>query len=143
MSPVMSRNQPWEVVIIGAGPAGLAAATSVCRAARRVCVFDSHQYRNQPANEIHNVVMHAGQQPDRFRSLSRQEIWNCFEHDITFIEATISNINKVHVRDGQTGFELTDNAGNTYRGKKLVIATGSMDLMPNIPGYRDLFGHGM
>lgn len=87
--------------------------------------------------------MHAGREPDRFRGLARSEILNCFERYITFIETTISNITKVNLKDAQTGFELTDNAGNVYRGKKLVFATGSIDTMLNLQGYRDLWGHGM
>lgn len=128
----------YDALVIGGGPAGLAATTSLARACRRVAVFDSHEYRDEGRDQIHNVLIHDGQHPDRFRALGRQEILNSFD-SVTFIETNITAATIVPVRDGLHEFELCDLRGIQFRGKKLVLATGSVDILPGIPGFQDLW----
>jgi thioredoxin reductase len=37
-------------------------------------------------------------------------------------------------------FEATDDSGTIYQGKKVILATGSEDIYPKIPGYEALWG---
>lgn len=46
----------WDVIIVGAGPAGLSAALILVRCLRRVLVCDAGQPRNAAAHELHGFL---------------------------------------------------------------------------------------
>jgi thioredoxin reductase len=58
---------PYDVIIVGAGPAGLSAALALGRARKRVLLCDSGARRNAAAEHIHNFVTRDGTPPDDFR----------------------------------------------------------------------------
>ncbi|RAL08515.1 FAD/NAD(P)-binding domain-containing protein [Aspergillus homomorphus CBS 101889] len=111
----MSSPKDYDALIIGAGPAGLAAATALARACRRVAVFDSQEYRNEGVEEMHNVVLHDGQKPASFRTAAVQDISTKYP-SVRFFNTAV------------------ETAG------KLILATGSKDVFLDIPGYAELWG---
>lgn len=132
----------YDTLIIGAGPAGLAAAMSLGRAGRRAAVFDSQEYRNETAREMHNVVLHDGQSPIEFRSAAMEAIAAHYP-TITFIDSEVKSVAASPRSHSFTIFTVQTVRGVKHQGKKLIFATGSRDVIPQLPGYSELWGDGM
>ena len=134
----MSVNPILDVLIIGAGPAGLSCATGLARQLYTAVVFDSGVYRNSLTKHMHNVLTWDHQDPADFRKKGRDDILKRYT-TINFQDTEIKSVAKTE--KGQ--FELKDVHGKTWTGKKLVLATGIRDVYPDIQGYDECWGLGM
>ncbi|MCZ2263702.1 FAD-binding protein, partial [Isoptericola sp. QY 916] len=67
-----TRHDLHDAVIVGAGPAGLAAALMLGRTHRDVVVLDSGTYRNDPTDAMHNVLGFDGAAPAEFRAAAHR-----------------------------------------------------------------------
>ncbi|KAF7596695.1 hypothetical protein BBP40_000618 [Aspergillus hancockii] len=126
----------FDALIVGGGPAGLASALALGRANRTALVFDSGVYRNDGATAMHTVLSRDGTPPDEYRWLSRAQIEEKYKH-IAFRPRKVLQAAKTDLGQGVMGFQLTDDSNQSFRGRRLVLATGSEDVLPeNIEGYR-------
>lgn len=131
------RPQIVDALVIGAGPAGLNAALAFARLQFTALVFDSSSFRNEGIKHMHTVASRDHADPYEFRRIGREQITSRY-HTVWFENTTITRATKKLIGDSKyDGFELTDNKGKTYQGKKIVLATGSRDLLPPIPGYKE------
>lgn len=132
---------PYDAVVIGGGPAGLQAALTLGRMHRRTLLLDSGEYRNAPAEHLHNFVTHDGTPPAEFRAAARAEL--AAYATVTVREAAASAV----VPDG-AGFRVvlatdaaTDDAGAApFTTRAVVLATGMRDTLPAVQGLEPLFG---
>ncbi|KAK1148487.1 hypothetical protein N8T08_009492 [Aspergillus melleus] len=131
----MAAPAIYDVLIIGAGPAGLSTALGLARQTYSALVFDSNRYRNAPADRMHNVLSWDHKPPAEFRAAARENILSRYK-TVDFKDATI--VSAAKREDGL--FELTDKKKNKYHGKKLALATGVTDVFPDIKGFGDLWG---
>jgi thioredoxin reductase len=132
----MSTEQV-EVVVVGAGPAGLSAALVLGRCRRRVVVFDSGTYRNARSHALRGFLTRDGVSPDDFRRIARDEI---ARYDtVEFRQSAVLDV----VRESQSAFIVHAERARPIRCKKLLLATGLTDVLPQIPGARQLFGNGL
>ncbi|MCJ1247518.1 hypothetical protein MMC30_004732 [Trapelia coarctata] len=132
---MVSPAKIYDVLIIGAGPAGLSTALGLARQTYSAIVFDSQQYRNAYADRMHNVVTWDHRPAVEFRATARANIQSRY-NSIHFQNSRIESAAKKE--DGT--FEVTDQHQNKYQGKKLVLATGVTDVFPDIKGFGDLWG---
>lgn len=51
-----SSTADYDAVIVGGGPAGLAALSGLARVRRKVMLVDSGEYRNGPTRHMHDVL---------------------------------------------------------------------------------------
>ena len=123
-----------DILILGAGPAALSLATGIVRQQYAAIMFDNCAYRNAKAAHMHNVIAHDHQSPSSFRSQARSSILARY----TGIEFKDTKI--VHAEKLESGFRVTDEKGEQYTGRKLVLAVGVTDEMPSLPGYGALWG---
>jgi thioredoxin reductase len=131
------RPKIVDTLIIGAGPAGLAAALAHARTLATAIVFDSSSYRNEGITHMHTVLSRDHMDPYEFRRISRDQITSRYE-TIWFEKATITHAAKKVVGEKKwNGFEVRDSEGKTYEGRKLILATGSRDVFPEIEGYAE------
>jgi thioredoxin reductase len=124
----------YDVVIIGAGPAGLSAALVLGRCRRTVLVCDNGHPRNEASQAMHGFLTRDGIPPLEFLHLARQELLQYDTvaiRDVTVTDARCS----AHSR-----FETTLETGEVLESRKLLIASGVRDNVPDIPGVGDLYG---
>ncbi|GLB01064.1 hypothetical protein AtubIFM57143_010441 [Aspergillus tubingensis] len=132
----------YDALIIGGGPAGLAAAMSLGRACCKTALFDSQVYRNGGVTMMHNVLRHDGEKPEFYRATAVEEIMDKYD-TVSFIDTHITTARHVEEYPKRPFFELKDERGNTWLGRKLVLATGTEDVLPPVKGYKELWGRGI
>jgi thioredoxin reductase len=122
----------WDVAVIGGGAAGLSAATALGRSRRTVIVLDDGKPRNAPAAGVHNFLSREGTPPAELLAAGRGEV-EAYGGLIVGAEATAAR------RDGD-GFAVTTGDGAEVRARRLVVTTGLVDELPDVPGVRELWG---
>lgn len=137
----MDSNTFFDALIIGGGPSGLSAAMALSRACRFVALFDSQEYRNESAPMAHNILCHDGEKPEVYRATATEQIMEKYE-TITFIDTCITRARHI-IGEKRPYFELTNDKGRVWAGWKLILASGTEDLLPSIQGYKELWGRGM
>lgn len=123
----------YDVVIIGGSYAGLSAAMALGRSLRDVLVIDSGQPCNRQTPHSHNFLTQDGETPAEISALARQQVEQY--HSVQFMNGLASAGRKI-----EEGFEIDTRDGKTFRAKKLIIATGVRDLMPDIKGFAECWG---
>ena len=126
-----SDSGTWDCIIVGAGPAGLNAALVLGRARRRVLVLDSAQPRNYATHEMHGVLGHDGLDPADLRARGRTELGRYG------VEVVTAEVQKADALDGTV--RITSSRG-AYPTRTVLLATGLLDEVPDIPGFAEVWG---
>ena len=122
-----------DCIIVGGGPAGLNAAVVLGRCRRKVMLFDTAQYRNRYSHGMHNYLTRDDLLPTDFIRISHQELR---KYGVQCLPKKV-----VHARKNSEGiFVVRDEEGIYYYAKKLLIATGLKDNIPEIEGIKELYG---
>ena len=130
----MSAALQADVVVVGGGAAGLAAAVALGRSRRSVVVVDAGQPRNAPADGAHNVLGQEGVPPLELLARGRAE-------------AEAYGVRVVSGRaTGASGavddFTVEVDGGALHvRARRVVLATGLVDDLPAVPGVAEAWGH--
>jgi thioredoxin reductase len=124
---------PFDVLILGGGHAGLAAATTLCRQQHTIAIFDDEKPRNAWKTTVRLLPNWEEKDQAYFRDLNRREI--TATGLVQIFKKHISNVSKLD----DSCFKVTDIAGREYFGRKLLVATGAEFLFPKIAGYEGLF----
>ena len=123
-----------DVLIVGAGPAGMSAALVLGRACRTVLMFDHGQPRNAKTRAMHGYLTRDGISPPEFRQIARQELARY--ESVRLESAVVTSVDKL---DGD-GFQVTLADSRTFTSRKMLLATGVVDNVPEVPGLLDLYG---
>src|SRR3954465_13266294 len=126
----------YDVAIVGAGPAGLSAALILGRSRRRVIVFDHNQPRNYAAQAVHGYLGLDGIQPQRFRCQGASQ---CKAYGVTFVEGEVTG-GRYEVVDNRSTFWLEAQPNIAIQARKVLLATGVVDHLPDLPGFHDFYG---
>lgn len=121
-----------DCIIVGGGPAGLNAAVVLGRCGRKVLVFDTATYRNRYSHGMHNYLTRDGIAPTEFLDTARNEMRK--------YGAKLLNKKIVLAQKSEGSFHVKDEDGKIYHAKKLLIATGLTDKVPDVPGFKELYG---
>jgi thioredoxin reductase len=122
-----------DCIIIGGGPAGLNAAVVLGRSRRKVLLFDVGEYRNKSSHGMHNYLTRDDILPTDFIKICHQEL------EKYCVQLLRKKIVKAEKNDNGL-FVARDEEGRTYTSKKLLVATGLTDNVPDIPGFKELYG---
>lgn len=128
----MNLEKMRDVAIVGGGAAGLSAAVTLARSLRSVVVVDGGDPRNAPAAGAHNVLGHEGIAPVELLASGRREA----EH----YGAQIRQERAIAARRRDGGFEVDLAGGGSVRARRLLLATGLIDELPDVPGVREFWG---
>lgn len=128
-------DERWDVVVIGGGAAGLSAALILARARRRVLVLDAQQPRNRFAPHMHGVLSRDGYSPLDLLADGYREV--------RAVDGVIENALVVETRATADGFEVVTDTGARATARRLIVATGTRDQMPDIPGLAEQWGRGV
>lgn len=122
----------YDVIVIGGSHAGLSAALVLGRSLRRALIIDGGKPRNEPSPEAHSVYTRDGQSPMLLIKLGKEQLapYTTVSFEGGFVEV---------VRKAGDSFEV-EHSGRILQTKTIILATGLTDLMPDIPGFRELWG---
>jgi thioredoxin reductase len=121
-----------DVVIVGGGPAGLAAALVFGRSRRRTTMFDAGEPRNATASHIHGFLTRDGTPPSEFRKIAHAELGRY--RSVERAMARVTAIEKFN-----SGFLVHHELGRC-EAQVVMLCTGLVDELPDVPGFRALWG---
>jgi thioredoxin reductase len=124
----MNENN-FDVVVVGGGAAGLSAALVLGRARRRVAVVDAGMPRNAPAAHMHGFLSRDGMAPGDFLAAGRLEVAG---YGVELVAAQVAEI--------EAGFAVRLGGGRILNARRVLVATGIRDELPEIPGVRERWG---
>jgi NADPH-dependent 2,4-dienoyl-CoA reductase/sulfur reductase-like enzyme len=128
----MSSADPvWDVLVVGAGPAGLAAAAAAADTGASVAVLDRGP---RPGGQYwrHGATAPAPELDRRFDRLRRPGVSVRFEHSVQTIVPDDAGFRVRYLRGPEP--RLADEAGE-IRAARLVLATGAYDRQLPFPGW--------
>ncbi|KAM3528402.1 hypothetical protein NHJ13051_002383 [Beauveria bassiana] len=126
---------PVDALIIGAGPAGLAAALALARQLHTAVVFDSLLFRNARSTHMHTIPTWDHKDPAAFRGATRKEILERYK-TISFVDCEIAQVERTSAGD----FAATAADGTRFTGRRVLLASGITDLPLDIKGYDECWG---
>lgn len=132
-APCWNTDRMYDAIIVGGGPAGLSAALILGRALRTVLVVDDAQPRNAPADESHGFITRDGARPAELLQHARSDVSQ-------YPSIAFSNDTAVAAAKCDGAFTVQLRSGATVSGKKLLLATGVFDQLPDIAGLRERWG---
>jgi thioredoxin reductase len=123
------ETQPYDIAIVGGGAAGLSAALVLGRARRRVVVIDAGSPRNAPAAHMQGYLSRDGMPPSELLAVGRAEVAG---YGVEIIEDVVLDI--------EPGFTVRLGNGEVLTARRILVATGVGDEVPDIPGVRERWG---
>ncbi|WP_375503071.1 NAD(P)/FAD-dependent oxidoreductase [uncultured Jatrophihabitans sp.] len=142
-APVRSSNEDEvDVVVVGGGSAGLSAAKILARSRRSVLLIDAGHGRNAPAGGVHNYLYAEGTAPATLLEIGRSE---AHAYDVEVVEGTATAAAVLtDPRPGGPRFTVTlstgDEPGRTVEARRVVLATGLVDVLPDVAGLAQRWG---
>ncbi|KQV74874.1 hypothetical protein ASC61_07600 [Aeromicrobium sp. Root344] len=121
----------YDTIVIGAGAAGLSAALVLGRARRRVLVLDGGPPRNARAAHVNGYLGIDGLSPLELLEVGRVQV------EKLGVEIVAGAASLVEAEGD--GFAVVA-GGERWHAKRLVLAAGITDALPDIPGVAEGFG---
>jgi thioredoxin reductase len=125
----MKSERIYDVVVVGGGAAGLSAALVLGRARRRVAVIDGGEPRNAPAAHMQGFLSRDGMSPPDLLAAGRNEVSG---YGVELVEDQVVAIDP--------GFAVHLASGRVLNARRILVATGVRDELPDIPGVPERWG---
>ncbi|REE05624.1 NAD(P)/FAD-dependent oxidoreductase [Marinoscillum furvescens] len=129
----MNTPSTFDVIIIGGSYAGLSAGLALGRSLRQTLIIDAAQPCNRFSPHSQNFLTQDGSPPLEIAATAREQV-------LKYESVTWLQDYAVQSQQIAGGFKVKSQVGQTFHSKKLVIATGLKDLMPDIPGFAQCWG---
>src|SRR5690625_3530017 len=122
-----------DCAVIGGGPAGLNAALVLGRSRRKTILFDDNKPRHTVTSESHGLITRDGMNPPELKRIAQEELSNY--PDVRTEKQRAHRINKEN-----SLFKVETENGKVYSAKKIILATGFQEVLPDIPQVKDFYG---
>ena len=129
----------WDAVVVGGGAAGSSAALMLARARRSVLVVDAGQPRNAVAAHMHGVLGHDEKPPRQLLAEGRREIEG---YGGVVVDGRVAGIEAVDDAAGPR-FRVRLDGGGAVTARRVILATGLADVLPEVPGLAAHWGAGV
>lgn len=126
-------SDTYDSVVVGGGVAGLSAALVLGRARRRTLLVDAGRQSNRAAPHVGGLLGHDGTPPGELYELGRSQV-EAYDA-VEFREGRV-----VRAGGDDDGFLVALASGEQVRARTLVLATGMSYELPEVPGFRELWG---
>ncbi|NYI07586.1 NAD(P)/FAD-dependent oxidoreductase [Allostreptomyces psammosilenae] len=128
-----ARSGRYDVVVVGGGAAGLSAGLTLARARRSVLVIDSGEPRNAPAEGVHNYLGLDGVPPAELVAVGRAEVSG---YGGEVVAGRVVSVERPEGGD----FRVVLEDGSAVAARRLLVTTGLVDELPDVPGLAELWG---
>lgn len=123
----------YDVIIVGAGPAGLSAALWLGRGRRQVLVCDAGHPRNTVSHAMHGFLTRDGTAPLEFVRLGREELR-------AYPNVELREVGVLDAERVKTHFTVTLADHSRLDTRKLLFTTGIVDELPPLEGIEPFYG---
>ncbi len=123
----------FDVIIIGGSYAGLSAAMSLGRSLRKVLVIDGGKPCNRQTPYSHNFITQDGKTPKEIAEIAKEQVLKY--ETVTFFDGLVTKISR-----NSSGFEVETDNSEKFSAKKIILASGVKDQIPDIKGFADCWG---
>ncbi|TGN19270.1 NAD(P)/FAD-dependent oxidoreductase [Leptospira idonii] len=128
-----NSENTWETIIIGGSFAGLSAALALGRSRRKVLIIDHEKPCNRFTPHSHNLLTHDGKPPFEIKRIAKEEL--AHYPNLHFLNSAA-----IKVSSSESYFGIKTEDGEFHLGRKLLFATGVIDVLPNLPGFAESWG---
>jgi len=123
----------YDVIVIGGSYAGMAAALQLVRARKAVLVIDAGQRRNRFAIHSHGFLGQDGVAAGEIARVAREQL-------LAYPTLTWFEGSAVSVAGARDAFTVSTADGQAHAGRRLLLATGVVDQLPEVPGLAERWG---
>lgn len=128
-----SSNALHDVIVIGGGYAGMAAALQVARARRRVMVIDSARARNRAATALHDTLGYTNNTSSDITAKAKDQL-------LSYPNVVWRHGFASHAYADHGIFIVTGADTRQHSARRLILASGVVDILPVIPGLKERWG---
>ena len=128
-------SERWDVIIVGGGPAGLAAATWLARYRRRTLLIDAGDHRNKHVGHTHGYLTRDGATPSELLETACADL-----DDYRHVERRSGTVDAI---TGESGSFRVAIDGEALRARRIVLATGVVDELPRVDGVHEHYGESL
>ena len=125
----------FDVIVIGGSYAGMSAAMQVARGRRKVLVIDAGKRRNRFAKASHGFIGRDGHAPGDIAAEGRAQL--SAYPEVTWVDGLA-----VSASGSIDEFQVEMGNGRRFAGRRIVLATGVEDILPDLPGLEAQWGTG-
>jgi thioredoxin reductase len=122
-----------DVVVVGGGPAGLAAATWLGRYRRDTVLLDSGEYRAASVEASHGYLARDPQHPMQFLQTAREQV-------AAYPTVSLQRGRAVDARRTDSSFVIRTDDDAELECLRLILATGVVDACPDLDGFGEHYG---
>ena len=129
----MKENPHYDVIIIGGSYAGMSAALALGRSLRKTLIIDAGLPCNRQTPHSQNFLTQDGTPPAQIAAIAREQL-------LKYETLEFLNASAVEASFSGESIVVTTDGGESYSGRKIIIATGIKDQFPDIPGMAECWG---
>lgn len=133
-----TSDHPYDVIIVGAGPAGLCAAMYAGRGMLKALTIE----RGAPGGELLNTDLiedYIGFESIKGWELAQKMTGHAKKFGAEIVTDTVEGIRKAH--DGW--FDVATTRGSTYRAPAVILTAGGTPIKLGVPGEKEYAGKGV